>query len=182
VPRVLGWAKWGPRGWPARPALVLGALVFAPPSLGGRPLEEEREHSPTSWSSSLSSLVRLLPLSPPHPPVWLPEGPRRSEGQLHSCTSSFCGNSRSDPNRSTSAISAETEIRRSSSFTVCVRVLRGAATCGTKSLRRCYRNIDFYTILRSASSSTLMWERNPHVRSTRVCHQIQVNLYNITNR
>jgi hypothetical protein len=79
---------------------------------------------------------------------------------------------------------ARSEIRRSSSFTICVRVQWGSDTCGTKSLHWCCRNIEFYTTLRSAlsaSSSMLVRDRNPHVRSTRVCHRIPVKHYIITN-
>jgi hypothetical protein len=39
----------------------------------------------------------------------------------------YCGNSGSDPNRTTSAILAGSEIRKKSSFTLCICVLRGAA-------------------------------------------------------
>jgi hypothetical protein len=52
-------------------------------------------------------------------------------------------------------------------------------------LRRCCRNIKFYTTLRSASSassSMLVRERNFCVWSTRVCHRSRANRYNITNR
>jgi hypothetical protein len=41
--------------------------------------------------------------------------------------SSCYRNSGSDPNRSTSAISAGSEIQKESSFIVCVQILRGAA-------------------------------------------------------
>jgi hypothetical protein len=121
-------------------------------------------------------------LSPSHPPVWLLKGLRRSEGQIHRCTPSCCRNSESDPNQSTSTILVGSEIRRSSSFTVCVRVLWGASTCGTKLLHWCCRNIKIYKISRSAtlaSSSTLVREHNPRVYSTRVCHRIPVNRYTL---
>jgi hypothetical protein len=51
-------------------------------------------------------------------------------------------------------------------------------------LRWYRRNIMIYMTLRSAtspSSSMLMRKRNPHLQSTRVCHWILVNYYNITN-
>jgi hypothetical protein len=53
----------------------------------------------------------------------------------------------------------------------------GAALCGNGSLRRCCRNIKFSMNLRLASlasSSTLVRERNPHVRSTRVRRDLQL--------
>jgi hypothetical protein len=164
--------------------------VPPPPYIKGPRGEEGNTHQGHELGALLppmcaSTLFLSLSLSPFLLIVWLPEELRRNEGQLHRCTPSCCGNSESDPYRSTSAISARSEIRRSSSFTVCVRVLRGAATCGTESLCRCYRNIKIYTTLRSAtlaSSSTLVREHNPCVGSTRVCHQISVNRYSITNR
>jgi hypothetical protein len=65
--------------------------------------------------------------------------------------------------------------QKKSSFTVCVRVLRGVVTCGTKSLHPVLshrsRGVRIYTTLRSAmsaSSSTLV----QRVLTTKVCHRI----------
>jgi hypothetical protein len=171
--QAIPWPRCTKVAPPFSPTL-LGGGVRVPPSPYIKAPQGEEENTPRPRvGSSPASSMRLPPLSPPLLPVWLPEGLRRNGGQLHWCTPSCCGNSGSDPNRSTFAISAESEIWRLSSFTVCVRVLRGAILCGTKSLRQCCRNIKIYTILRSASlasSSTLVRERNRRVRSTRVCH------------
>jgi hypothetical protein len=86
-------------------------------------MEEETHTIGTGRSSPLLLYAPPLPISLPHPPVWLPEELRRREGQLHRGTPSCCGNFRSDPNRSTSAISTRSEIQRSSLFIACVGVL-----------------------------------------------------------
>jgi hypothetical protein len=64
------------------------------------------------------------------------------------------------------------------------RLLRSPILVGHHSLHRSCRNIKIYMTLRSitsASSSTLVRVCTPHVRSTRICHQISVNRYGITN-
>jgi hypothetical protein len=169
--------------WP--PARFLdGGVSLPPPTYIKGPLGRRRAHNCKEPGALFSSYVPPTSLSPPSP-VWLAEGVHRSEGQLHRYTSSCYGTSGSGPNRSTSAIAAGSEIQRSSSFTVCVRVLRGGALCGTKSLHRCCCNIMIYMTLRSAtsaSSSTLVRERNPRIWPTRVCYRIPVNRYSITNR
>jgi hypothetical protein len=79
--------------------------------------------------------------------------------------------------------------RRSSSFTVCVWVLWGAATCGTKSLRQCCRTGVV------ASGSTRPWGRLRWLHHQRLCGSVVpafglrgyvteslANRYNITNR
>jgi hypothetical protein len=102
--------------WPMRPLpflpTFLCGVVRVPPSplYKEAPMEEENTQFPMSlelFSScappiSLSLSTSLSRVAP----KWL----RRSEGQLHRCTPSCCGNSRSDPNRCTSAISAGSEI------------------------------------------------------------------------
>jgi hypothetical protein len=144
---LVGGPNWAYRVWPARETLAIGprhALAAPCPLLaslgvafvggGGKgapfpyikgPLRRRRGTPRPRVGSSRSSLLYapLLSPSPPHPPMWLPEGLRKSEGQLHCCTPSCYGNSGFDTNRSTSAASARLEIQRWSSFIVYVRVI-----------------------------------------------------------
>jgi hypothetical protein len=74
-----------------------------------------------------------FPLSLALPPVWLPEGLRRSEDYSITAHRRAARNSRSDPNQSTSAILAgsETGGHHRSPY-VYELVLRGATICGTQ--------------------------------------------------
>ena len=124
-------AAWGPcgaphGGWPATPS------TFSPtfPSQGTFPTwtaiysdAHERENGRRKIQSFLSQFS--LPIS-------CGFAKKRARGELtppHHHTPSCYWDP--DPKRSTSAISAGSEIRESSSYTVRVRVLGGATTCGT---------------------------------------------------
>jgi hypothetical protein len=125
------------------------------------------------------------------PPVWLPEGLRMKQGLLHHCMLSCYGNSGSDPNRSTSAISAGSErpkqfiVHRSPYVYDHSELLDLWHRDVTPVLSHRCPHIKFYMTLRSAtsaSSSTHVQGRNPCVQSTRVHQRYPSNRYNIINR
>jgi hypothetical protein len=73
------------------------------------------------------------------------------------------------------------EIRLSST----AELLRDADVIESMNPTPRHRGVMIFTTLKSAtssSSSTLVQKRNPRVRSTRICHRVSVNRYNITTQ
>jgi hypothetical protein len=137
-----------------------------PPSAYINPPIEE-SWTLVDWGSSLEELSSPLPtMRLPSPPSLSRMAPQRAaleRGRLHRCTTKCYGNSGSDPNRSTSAISDGFESRGTT------RVVHRCA--GAIALASWHCGVEIFTTLRSAtssSSSTLVWEHNPRVWSTRV--------------
>jgi hypothetical protein len=146
---------------PFSPTLFAGGVRVPPsPYIKAPQGEEENTPRPRVGSSPPSSM-RLSPLS-----LYL----SFPCGSLKDCVGTkvnstgarrrAAGNLASNPNRATSAISVGSEIRRSSSFIVCVRVLWGAALCGTKSLRL------------ATSRSTRPWGRLRWLHHQRFCGSV----------
>jgi hypothetical protein len=140
------------------------------------------EHTtiPMSWNLSSPCASTSLSISPSRV---APEGLRRSED--YSTVASRCAVRILDPIQTDLLAQSllDRSPRRSSSFTICVRVLRGVTLVALKLLYRSH-NIRIYTTLRSAtsaSSSTLVREHNPSVWATRVRYR-SFNHYNITSR
>jgi hypothetical protein len=185
---TLGLGFWGVLGLAAGPSTPLAA---APLCLGGgvslplsayikTPLRGEldtsglRELLGRALLSSYPHAPPLFPLSP----VWLPEGLRRSEGDFTTAQRSVAGildriqtdllpQSRLDPRSGRS--------HRSSYVYEYYKVLGVWHYVVAPVLSHWHRGVEIFTTLRSAtssSSSMLVRERNPRVRSTRVCHRV----------
>jgi hypothetical protein len=164
---------WG-RGKPApHPPINSGA------PRGGETHNRKRE---ILWGALVSSPCASLPLSLVFLPCGSPKGcvGARTTPLLHM---SCYGNSRSDPNRSTSAILSRSEIRRSSSITICVQGFGGSTFAAPS---HCTGVV--------ASWSTRPWGRLRQHHHQRLCGSVipafglqgyvteyLVNRYNITN-
>jgi hypothetical protein len=181
---------------PSRPGLGFGGLGPTLPSRcrprclgeGARvhpsPLYKERALGEESTQLIHEHLLRLaaalhlaaghLSTSPSHS-TWPPEGLCRREGSHHHCTLSCCGVSGFMYNTIYFPQSWLDQGFKESSWSpyVCVRGgVRVIAPRSSSTLR----------LAMSSSSSMLVRERNPCVRSTRVRVRTSVYCYNITNR
>jgi hypothetical protein len=157
---------WTHLPWPPPPLWCLGGGARCNPSqlYKGPP---GRDENTQKWATCSPLLSLVCPLQP----SLLSLSCGLSKGCVgarlhHRCMSSCCRVSGISLKPSTSAISAGSGVIV---ITVRVWICGGAASCATGVVAP--SSSTTLRLATSASSSTLVRERNPHVRSTRVCHR-----------